>query len=129
MEQESLRHLICNKSAAGRLPQNSSTAAGKGIQFHVGVLAVFFFALSALAADTSVIGRLRQYGIYLQSGVRSTPDGDHTNRWSAPGAPLLGTFSGAEANHALTVFQLSCASVVQPPVPSLRCETLLRHSR
>jgi len=52
----------------------------------VGVLAAFFFAVSAFAAETSVIAHLRQY--------RSTPDGDPANRWSAPGAPLLGTFSG-----------------------------------
>ena len=87
----------------------------------VGVLAAFVFAILALAADTSVIAHLRQY--------RSTPDGDPANRWSAPGAPLLGTFSGPEANQALTVFRLSCASGVQPHAPSLQCETLLRHSR
>ena len=89
----------------------------------------FVFAVSALAADTSVITRVRQHGTYLQSGLRSTPDGDPANRWSAPGAPLLGTFSGPEANQALTVFRLSCASGVQPHAPSLQCETLLRHSR
>jgi hypothetical protein len=95
----------------------------------VGVLAAFVFAVSALAADTSTITRLRQYGTYLQSGLHSTPDGDPANRWSALGAPLLGTLSGPEANHALTVFRLACASVVQPHAPSLQCETLLRHSR
>jgi hypothetical protein len=95
----------------------------------IGVLAVFVLAVSILAADTSVTARLRHYGTYLQSGVRSTPGGDPADRWSAPGAPLLGTFSGPEANHALSVFRLSCASVVEPHAPSLQCETLLRHSR
>jgi hypothetical protein len=94
----------------------------------IGALAVFVFAVSTLSADTSVTARLRHYGTY-QSGVRSTPDGDPANRWSAPGAPLLDTFSGPEANHALSVFRLSCASVAQPHAPSVQCETLLRHSR
>jgi hypothetical protein len=95
----------------------------------IGALAVFVFAISILAADASVTARLRHYGTYLQSGVRSTPDGDPANRWSAPGAPLLGTFSGPEANHALSRFRLSCASVAPPHAPSVQCETLLRHSR
>jgi hypothetical protein len=95
----------------------------------IGVLAVFVLAVSILAADTSVTARLRDYGTYLQSGVRSTPGGDPADRWSSPGAPLLGTFSGPEANHALSVFRLSCASVVEPHEPSLQCETLLRHNR
>ena len=95
----------------------------------LGALAVFVFAVSILAADASVTARLRHYGTYLQSGVRSTPDGDPANRWSAPGAPLLGTLSGPEANHALSRFRLSCASVAPPHAPSVQCETLLRHSR
>jgi len=98
-------------------------------EISIGMLAVFVFAVSILAADTSLTARLRHYGTYLQSGVRSTPDGDPANRWSAPGAPLLDTFSGPEANHALSVFRLSCASVAQPHAPSVQCETLLRHSR
>jgi hypothetical protein len=93
----------------------------------IGVLAVCFLAISAFAADMSILGRLRQYGSHIQSKVRSTPNGDPANRWHAPDAPTVNPVSGDEANQALTAFRVSCASA--PQAFSLPCATLLRHSR
>jgi hypothetical protein len=93
----------------------------------IGVLVVCFLAISAFAADMSIIGRLRQYGSHIQSEVRSTPNGDPANRWQAPSAPKVNPVSGDEAKQALTAFRLFCASA--PQAPSLQCATLLRHSR
>ena len=95
----------------------------------VGILVVLLLTGSALAVDTSLTGRLREYGRYLQSEVHSSPAGDPTNRWSAPGAPIVGPAPGGEANHALTAFLVSCASVIQPQAPTLQCATLLRRTR
>jgi hypothetical protein len=95
----------------------------------IGILAALFLAASTLVADTSVIGRLRQYGMDMQSHVHSTPDGDPANRWSAPGVPIVNPGSAGESNQAFTAFLVSCASVIQPQPPSLQCATLLRHSR
>ena len=63
----------------------------------IGVLAVCFLAISAFAADMSIIGRLRQYGSHIQSKVHSTPNGDPANRWHAPDAPTVNPVSGEEA--------------------------------
>src|SRR5580704_1564710 len=83
---------------------------------------------SALAADTYVLGHVRQDGTSIHPEVRSTPDGDPTNnRWSMQGASLLDTVSGGEANKAVAAVRLSCATSIQPRVPPLQCETLLRH--
>jgi hypothetical protein len=95
----------------------------------IGILVALFLAASTLVADTSVISRLRQHGIYMRSHVHSTPDGDPANRWSAPSVPIVDPSSSGESNQALTAFLVSCASVIQPQPPSLQCATLLRHSR
>jgi len=84
----------------------------------IGVLAVCFLAISAFAADMSMIGG--------PSEVRSTPKGDPANRWHAPGAPKVNPVSGDEANQALAAFRVFCASA--PQAPSLQCATRLRHS-
>jgi hypothetical protein len=111
--------------AALRVPHGS-----KMLQFLIGVLAVFLIVASALAADTYVLGHVRQDGTSIHPEVRSTPDGDPTNnRWSMQGASLLDTVSGGEANKAVAAVRLSCATSIQPRVPPLQCETLLRHSR
>src|SRR5260370_3186984 len=92
----------------------------------IGILAALFLAASTLVADTSVIGRLRQYGMDMQSHVHSTPDGDPANRWSAPGVPIVNPCSAGQSNQALPPFLVPCASAFPPEPPPLQCATLLR---